>query len=218
MRTTKKARKCKKKIQMFNKRLIKKYYFLLPRNVWTGKPLKDYDYTWINWGWSDGWDKAFGMMYLKELGDEIKRIGQKDFMILQQKEKYGSCRNYTSGTSLKAHDIIRKYEALSKNICYFCGRPDVHMTDLGWILPVCKKCYEKTWRRGSKYGYEEVICDENPKMADTYNVTKFSKDGDEIIKYDYSDTTNKIRIWWNKNHPDDQVELYKKPEENADGI
>lgn len=213
MRMTKKARKRKKKLQMRNKRLIKEYYWLLPRNVWTGKPLKNYDYTFIEWGWSEGWDKAFGMMYLKELGDEIKRIGQKNFMILQQKEKFGSCRNYVNGTSREAHDIIDKYEALSQNICYFCGRPDTPMTDLGWILPVCKKCYEKKWRRGTKYEYEDVIDDGDPRMADTYQYKIFSKDGDKIITCDYSDTTNKIRIWWNKNHPDDQVELYEKPEE-----
>ena len=139
MRMTKKARKRKKKLQMRNKRLIKEYYWLLPRNVWTGKPLKNYDYTFIEWGWSEGWDKAFGMMYLKELGDEIKRIGQKNFMILQQKEKFGSCRNYVNGTSREAHDIIDKYEALSQNICYFCGRPDTPMTTLDKEIPQSAK-------------------------------------------------------------------------------
>ena len=127
-----------------------------------------------------------------------------------------SARNYTSGTSQKAHDIIRKYEALSENICYFCGRPDVHMTDAGWVLPMCKKCYEKHWRRGSKYEYADVICDEDSRMADIYHVKRFSKDGDEIITYDYSDTTNKIRIWWNKHHPDDQVELYVSKSEETE--
>ena len=76
---------------MKNKRLIKKYYWLAPRNVWTDKIPKDYDYTYINWGWSDGWNKAFGNIYMKELGDAINEAGQKDFQILQVKEK---ARNY----------------------------------------------------------------------------------------------------------------------------
>lgn len=204
---TKKERKRKKKLQMKNKRLTKKYYWLIPRNVWSGKVLKDYDYTWIDWGCSPGWKKAYGNMYMKELGDEIKRIGQKDFMILQEKEKFGSHRLYTNGASEKAYEIIDKYEHISEHVCYFCGRPDTHITDMGWILPVCPKCYEKKWRRGSKYEYDEVICDENPRIPNTYKVYRFSEDGDETIEYDISDTANKIRIWWNKNHPEDQVEV-----------
>ena len=204
---TKKQRRRKKKIQMWNKKLVKKYYFLAPKNVWTGKIPKDYDYTWINWGCSPGWEKAYGNMYMKELGDEIKRIGQKDFMILQEKEKFGSHRLYTNGTSEKAHEIIDKYEFISEHVCYFCGRPDTHITDMGWILPVCPKCYEKKWRRGSKYEYDEVVCDENPRIPNTHKVTRFSEEGDETIEYDIFDTANKIRVWWNKNHPDDQVEV-----------
>ena len=204
---TKKKRKQKKKIQMRNKKLVKKYYFLVPKNVWTGKIPKDYDYTWINWGCSPGWEKAYGNMYMKELGDEIKRIRQKDFMILQEKEKFGSHRLYTNGTSKKAHEIIDKYEHISEHVCYFCGRPDTHVTDMGWILPVCPKCYEKKWRRSSKYEYDEVICDENPRISNTYKVYRFSEEGDKTIEYDIKDTADKIRIWWNKHHPDDQVEV-----------
>lgn len=207
MRMTKKKRKQKKRIQIRNKKLVKKYYFLAPKNAWTGKIPKDYDYTYINWGCSPGWEKAYGNMYMKELGDEIERIGQKDFMILQEKEKFGSHRLYTNGTSEKAHKIIDKYEHISEHICYFCGRPDTHVTDMGWILPVCPKCYEKKWRRGSKYEYDKVICDENPRIPNTYKVTRFSKDGDETIEYDIKDTADKIRIWWNKHHPDDQVKV-----------
>ena len=207
MRKTKKQRKREKQIRLKNKKLVKKYYWLVPRNCFTGKPLADYDYSFIEWGWSDGWDKAFGNMFMKELGEEIKRIGQKDFQILQIKEKYGRCCCYTSGTSKKAFRIIGKYESLSQNICYFCGRPDVPITNAGWILPMCKNCYEKKWRRGSKLEYEDIIEDDNPRMADTYTVRQFGENGYKDIKYDYSDTTNKIRNWWNKNHPEDKVNV-----------
>lgn len=211
---TKKERKRKKKLQMYNKRLIKKYYWLMPRNVWTDKILKDYDYTFINWGWCDGWDKAFGMMYLEELGAEIKRIGQKDFRILQQKEKYGSCRNYTSGTSDKALSIIRKYEIISQNICCRCGC-EAPMIDDGWVSPYCFDCWVKIQRRREKYylennlqeepesleslqeKYNEYICDKPQEdgswLPMTYTVRHFSKDGDYNEVIDISETVNRIR-------------------------
>lgn len=85
---TKKQRRRKKKLQSLNRHLVKKYYWLEPRR-WDGKRDKDYDYTYIHWGWSDGWNKAFGNMYMKELGDAINEAGQKDFQILQVKEKFG---------------------------------------------------------------------------------------------------------------------------------
>ena len=69
---TRRQRKRKKKLQIRNKRLVKQYDFLLPRNVWTDKVPKGYDFSYIDWGWSDGWDKAFGMQYLKELGEAVK--------------------------------------------------------------------------------------------------------------------------------------------------
>ena len=90
MRISKKERKRKKKLQMRNKRLIKKYYFLCPRNVFTDQIPKDYDYTWIDWwDFDSGWGKAFGWQYLKELGDAINKSGQKNFRIWEIKEKFG---------------------------------------------------------------------------------------------------------------------------------
>lgn len=215
MRKNKKQRKREKKEKLKNKKLVKKYYWLAPRSWWTGELIKDYDYSFIEWGWSDGWDKAFGDMFMKELGAEIKRIKQKNFQIMQIKEKFGRAVCYTSGTSQEAQNIVDKYEALSENICYFCGRPDVHMTCAGWVLPMCKKCYEKVWRRGSELEYEEVIDDVNPRMADVYHYTQFSKDGNKTVTVDYSETTNEIRRWWNKNHPEDQVDLYVQPEQTS---
>ena len=87
---TKKQRKQKKKLQTHNRKLIAKYPWLLPRSAWTGKPLKNYDYTYIEWGWSPGWDKAFGKMFMEELGEAIKEAGlEHNYRILQIKEKYG---------------------------------------------------------------------------------------------------------------------------------
>lgn len=204
---TKKERKRKKKLQMKNKRLTKKYYWLIPRNVWSGKVLKDYDYTWIDWGCSPGWEKAYGNMYMKELGDEVNRAGLKDFMIFQEKEKFGQHRLYTSYSTEEIDEIIDKYERISEHVCFFCGRPDTHITDMGWVLPVCPKCYEKKWRRGSKFEYDEIVCDENPRIEDVRRVKRYSNGEESIIEYNIKDTADKIRIWWNKNHPEDQVEV-----------
>ena len=202
---TKSERRRKKKEQSKNRKLVKKYYWLAPRNVWTDKVPDDYDYTYIEWGWSDGWDKAFGHLYMEELGKAIKKSGQKNFEILQIKEKYGQARLYSSGTTEKVHNIIDKYEFISQNICYYCGRPDTHVTNFGWILPVCKECYEKKLRRGSKYEYEEIVCDEDPMIPSIRKVTQFSKDGEQTIEYDISETVGKIRKWWNKKHPNKSI-------------
>lgn len=210
MRMSKKQRKRKKKLQMYNKRLIKKYYWLVPRDVWTGKIPKDYDYTYIDWGWNDGWDKAFGMMYMKELGEEIKRSGQKNFSILQIKEKFGGARLYSNGCSEKAHSIIDKYETISQNICIVCG-VEAPMIDDGWMSPYCFNCWKKLYRRREQYYpehapktddeireiYEKFIKDEPTEdgkwLRDTYTIRRYSMDGHEDITVDISDTVEKLR-------------------------
>ena len=215
MRMTKKQRKKKKKLQMINKKLVKKYYFLAPYNVWTDQIPKDYDYTYINWGWSNGWDKAFGWLYLKEVGEAVKEAGLKHFRILQQKEKYGTCINYVGGANDKIYRIIDKYEHISQNICYYCGK-EAPMTDTGWILPQCFDCYCKVFRRNEAWYlghhpemipktdeelremYNKSVCDkpdENGEyhMSESYTIRRFSTDGTEDITYDISDTVKKIR-------------------------
>lgn len=212
---TKKERKRKKKLQMQNKRLIKKYYWLMPRNVWTDKIDKNYDYTYINWGWCYGWDKAFGMMYLEELGAAIKKAGQKNFRILELKEKYGQCRNYTSGTTAEVHAIIDKYEKISENICCGCGN-EAPMIDDGWMSPYCFECWCKIQKSREKYykklhpenelstddelfeQYKNYIVDkpdENGEyhIRDTYHVRRFYPGGNEDFDIDISETANKIR-------------------------
>lgn len=199
-------RKRKKAERLRNKKLIKKYCWLIPRSVWSGKKIEDYKYDYTEYDClGEGWQKAFGKLLLEDIDQELRKYNYRDkYRILQVKEKYGSLRWYDNGG---ANEATTKYEYISENVCYFCGRPDTAMTNLGWILPVCPKCYEKKWRRDSKFEYEEVISDENPRISDSYSITRFSQDGNETIEYSIKDTADKIRYWWNKNHPDDQVEL-----------
>ena len=202
----KKQRKLKKKTQLQNKKLIKKYPWLMPRNVWTGKTLDNYDYMFTEYDCvGEGWQKAFGKLLLEDIDQELRKCHYRDrYRILEVKEKFGQLRWYDNDG---ANEVITKYEYISENVCYFCGRPDTAMTNMGWILPICPRCYEKKWRRGSKFEYDEVVSDKNPRIPDTYKITRFSNDGNKTIEYSIKETANKIRYWWNKNHPEDQVEV-----------
>lgn len=209
---TKRQRKNKKFIKMKNKRLVKKYYWLMPTN-WEGK-VDDYfkDYHYIEWGWSYGWDKAFGQMYMDELGAAIKESGQKDFRILQIKEKYGQTRLYCSGACDKVHDIIRKYEVISENICYYCGK-EAPMTDDGWVLPQCFRCFSKVYRNRERHSMEykpDIVPKTDEELRELYNKIVIDKPdehgeyhiptsytvrtfGGGDVVHDISDTVEKLR-------------------------
>lgn len=212
-RKTKKFRKREKKTKLQNKKLVKKYPWLAPRDYWTGKIDKDYDYSWIKWGCSPGWDVAYGDMYLKELGTAVEKAGAKNsFCIDEIKEKYGEHRVYCSLPSDEIKDIIDKYETLSRNICIGCGKPDVPMlNDHGWYYPLCYECYRHQAYDFGRYVEEDIKEDElkqeynsiamdDSMMPDTFTrrmwTNKDSKVTEETI--DISETANKIRIRWNK--------------------
>ena len=153
---TKKERKRKKKLQTYNRKLIEKYPWLLPRSAWTGKPLEDYDYTYIEWGWSEGWDRAFGKMFMEELGEAIKEAGlEHSYRILQIKEKFARACLYDNGGTQKMYDIIRKYEIISEACCWNCGKP-APITDTGWLTPYCEKCFKEYYRRREKWQMEHI--------------------------------------------------------------
>lgn len=171
---------------------------------WDGKPLKNYDYSWIEWGWMPGWDRAFGKLYMDELGAAIKECGQKDFQILQIKEKYGQARLYCNGTTQKVHDIIRKYEFISEHICCECG-VEAPMVGTSWIYPQCYKCFAKHYHRydvSEEELYQKYLDlaedpDENGEwhIPNTYTIRQWNhnKDEPEDMVYDISDTAELIR-------------------------
>ena len=93
--TKKRRSKIRKSDILRNKKLLKRYPWLMPRNIWTGKIPEDYDFSYIEWfGWPQGWNKAFGTMFLKEIGAEIKKSRLIHFQVQQMKEKYGQMRCY----------------------------------------------------------------------------------------------------------------------------
>lgn len=211
----KKQRKRKKALQLKNKKLVKKYPWLMPRNDWTDKPPKNYDYTWIQWGWYKGWDKAFGDIFMEELGAAIEKAGQKNtFRIYDWKEKFGELRLYCNDSG-EISNIISKYEIISQNVCCGCGI-EAPMINDGWYCPWCYDCFKSNYRRREAWSlkyhpenkkktdeeirelYNKFIVDkpdENGEyhMAESYAVRQFSKDGNKDVVYNITDTVNKIR-------------------------
>ena len=205
--------------QLHNWILCGKYPFLIPRYDWSGKIIEDYDYTST---YLDdipvGWKIAFGEMMCEEIKQELVRCNYLDeFRIIQAKEKFGGLRIYTNGEPIdcKVQQIIDKYSTLSENICVICGKPDVPITNNGWISPYCKKCfttpndwYKKEfpnevdkWIKNHLEDWQEYDKEENNKMADSYTVISWSKEnGEQKTTYNISETANKIRANWGTKH------------------
>ena len=188
----------------YNKALVKKYPFLIPRNVFSGEIVNDYDYTWTE---ADvipiGWRIAFGDLLLEELREELIKFDYLDkYQIVQIKEKYGSLRWYDNGYPQGSNvpDILSKYEIISQNVCIMCGKPDVPMINEWWVSPYCKDCFVKKELEYNKNDDPDKIIedyeklkDSAEKIAEVYNIRRFSIGGYEDIKVDISDTVSKIR-------------------------
>ena len=150
----KRQRKKQKKLR--NKKLCKRYPFLIPRNRWTDKVgWKKQKNKHISWWYSapysyteldtmpEGWRAAFGEQLCEELREELIKANYLDkYRITQIKDKYGGLRWYDNGNTKKGYEIIHKYEELSYKICIDCGRPATKMS-VGWINPYCDECAEK---------------------------------------------------------------------------
>lgn len=207
--------------QLKNWILINKYPFLMPK-YWNCDTMQyevdeDYDYVFTELNeMPDGWRKAFGEMMCEEIYNALVECGGlDDYRIEQIKEKFGQLRWYSYPAYKEVERIIDKYSVLSENICIVCGKPDVPMTHNGWDSPYCKKCfttptdwYKKEfpdkvdeWIKNHIEDWEEYNKEENNKMLDCYHVTMWSKETDEkTTEYDISETANKIRSRWRKEH------------------
>lgn len=139
-----------------NKKLIKEFPFLLPRNRWTGKASDDYDYSYTELDeMPDGWRKAFGEQMCQEIKEALIKHNYLDkYRIMQIKEKYGSLRWYDNGAPKEVSRIISKYEDLSMCYCYRCGKPTKYMTE-GWIEYFCEDC--KTYLISKGYNEDYFI-------------------------------------------------------------
>lgn len=147
MSRTKKERKKRKKLQITNRKLIKRYPFLLPHSRWTDKVPLDYDYTYTELdAMEPGWRNAFGIQMCEEIRQElIKYNFLYNYRIMQIKEKFGELRWYDRGIpkGCKVWDIINKYTLISRQTCLRCGAPAKIIDVNGWLTPLCDKCQEK---------------------------------------------------------------------------
>ena len=65
----------KKRIQLNNKKLVKRYPFLLAKNIWTNKPSKNHDYSYtLADDILPGWRKAFGKDFFEELSRRVSDV------------------------------------------------------------------------------------------------------------------------------------------------
>lgn len=108
-----------------------------------------------------GWEKSFMPQFKEELFQALGAYAD-EIMFYQTKEKFGELtvywnfpdKDYHTDEDIKdinelipvVQDIIKKYVKISKNICAMCGKPSTHITDYGWIAPLCDSCEPSTPR------------------------------------------------------------------------
>lgn len=122
------------------KQVIKEYPFLE-----ISKDATKSGITWLD-SIDTGWLKRFGVDLCDDLKEAIKKDNcEKDFMIVEIKEKFGFMNLYVLGAGEYTNEVISKYEELSKYVCGFCGQTADYMTT-GWNYPICKQCAETRLR------------------------------------------------------------------------
>ena len=65
---------------------------------------------------------------------------EKNFTVVQVKEKFGSLRFYIHGGNKLIWDIVFEAEKEASNTCEKCGRLGKLDTRFGWYLTLCKEC------------------------------------------------------------------------------
>lgn len=182
-----------------NKALCEKMPYLIPKNCFTGQISEDYDYSWTELDViDDGWRLLFLM-----LNEEIYPILQEknllhSFQWTQIKEKYGHLCAYNAGAPQEVHDIICKYEYLSKYICSRCGKPVIDGTrfNAGWIENMCQDCYVELRKSLLERGFiKNFNKEEELRQIQEEKCDKPIKKGFYIVEH-HSDGT-KTRRWIN---------------------
>lgn len=128
--------------------LVKKYPWLHPiildPNSKEYREIRDpkYDYSYVPiWTEYTGWWKAFGREFCDEIQAEFPNCP--DLYISEYKEKWGRLDIYPGNANENVLKICEKYSKRAEHTCWFCGNFDANIVDIGWELPLCKKCYDK---------------------------------------------------------------------------
>ena len=221
-RKSKKMRIEEKWEKIKNRKLCKKYPFLIPWRGWKKDRYGDYRevygwkrgerFSYIMWDfWPRGWNKTIAPLMLEELGEVVKRVQfPKECHVLDGKEKWGRLELYFSGPD-EAQRIIDKYETISQNVCVRCGKPDVWVINSGWICPICFECFEKDYNdtynkylaASAKSSSEEIKklydnyrCSDTNLIAESYEVYNFSSTFPKVTEINIKPTVDKIRARW----------------------
>jgi hypothetical protein len=130
-----------------NKKLVERYPFLLPRNVFTDELSEDYDYSYI-WGIGEipeGWEKLF-LQLCEDIRQPLIDANYLDkFRFTQIKEKYNRLECYNNGAPEKVYRIIDKYSVMAGYICTICGKPATFETH-GYFASYCDSCFKHNIR------------------------------------------------------------------------
>ena len=98
--------------------------------------------------------------------------------------------------------IIEKYSLISAYVCIHCGQPQAKILNLGWIQPMCRKCFSEKHANDEKYDYDSLAAD-FPEMPEKIEYRKY-KDKEiprktleyEIVMIDVKETFDKIMAEW----------------------
>ena len=192
-----------KRRRIRNKKLCKMYPWLTPRS-WDGKICWDEKYEWTEWdALSNGWRKAFGDLFLKDLDDVLRKKNLVNKLhIVELKEKFGSLRLYSNIYDHDVENVIDAYSHISEFVCCDCGKLDSpNISIFGWYAPLCKECYNKYYynKGRTRLSYEELLADhkiyspEQIKLPEEYIIMSFSQGKDIREVHDISSYVQKIR-------------------------
>lgn len=95
---------------------------------------------------SDGWNKLIWKLceiIEKEVNKPINGRIKDFFHVTQIKEKFGQLRFYTTGGNQIIFEAIVNAEKISTEICEQCGKKGRIDSRFGWLLTLCKGCYDK---------------------------------------------------------------------------
>lgn len=125
------------------KKLVERYPYLLPRNVFTDKVPDDYDYTYIR-GIGEiprGWHRLFLQM-CEDIRQPLIDADYLDkFRFSQIKEKYSRLECYNFGAPAEVQDIIDKYAVMAGYVCTCCGKLATCETQ-GYFASFCDNCWK----------------------------------------------------------------------------
>ena len=160
------------------RKLVERYPYLLPRNVFTDELPDDYDYTYIKYlEIPKGWNRIFLQMCEDIRQPLIDDDYLDKFRFTQVKEKFNRLECYNTGAPEKVHKIILKYSVLASYVCTRCGNPAFYEIQEGYIESMCIDCWKD-------YGRHKHVKRIKPKIYFTLITQKGKRKYEEFLFID----------------------------------